>query len=452
MRPVPLPDTILSRAALILIGALLALHVLGYWAYNTGAELLASSARDRALSERIISIKKAVDQISGDENRDRTAHNLSSTTLEVHWSRSSLVLGNAAPTERALAFERRLKDLAPGFAAEAFRVGYEDDGILADKTDASYRHMLLVSIRLTDGSWLNFSTPSFGSGHWLGASMPLLALCLGLAIIVIAVLLLRWATQPLQRLADAADALNLDRPHAPLLEDGPAEVRRAAQAFNAMESRIRRLIRDRTQALAAVSHDLRTPLTRLRLRAEMLEDDDTRAKIADDVGEMEQMIGATLEYLKLGASTEDFRKIDLASLLQTVISSYDETGRTVAYRGPATLPVRGQVGALRRAINNLIDNGLKYGNKVSVTLCSDGHQAIIGVADDGHGIPESEYERVFEPFYRIEDSRNSKTGGTGLGLTIARDIVLAHGGKIELRRALDVFVVSIMLPCDNYRN
>lgn len=441
------PDTILTRAILILAGALLALHVVGYWAYSIGAEGLATKARDRALSERIISIKKAIDGISDDRDRDRAAHDLGSSSLDVHWSRVSLIIGNAPSTDRSRAVGARLRELAPDFAAEAFRVGYADDGALASGDTEAYRHMMLVSIRLTDSSWINFASPTFGTTHWLTSSSPVLALCFGLAIVVVAILLLRWVTRPLRELAWAAERFNLDTQHQSLSEDGPAEVRRAARAFNAMDERIRRLVKERVQALAAVSHDLRTPIARLRLRAEMFEDEDMRGRVNDDLTEMETMINSTLEFLKFGTASEPNRAIDLAALLQTLVDdARDRRGAAVLTGEPHAI-LQAQPVTLKRAFENLIGNASKFGDQVEVAIGQDNTHVTVRILDNGPGIPDDQMERVFEPFYRLEGSRNRGTGGTGLGLTIARQIILSHGGSIELaNRQVGGLEVVVRLP------
>lgn len=258
------PDTVASRAIMILVAALLAFHLLGFWAYRVGFESLAMAARDRGLAEHIVSIKRAIASTFDAPERDRVAHDLSSASLEVHWSNVSLVLGNAPATERAQIMEARLKELAPELAAESFRVGFADDGALGSGNADAYRHMMLVSVRLTDGSWVNFSSSALGANPHIDWSVIAVTICFGVGIVVVALLLLRWATRPLRDLAIAAERFSIDQTPQPLPENGPIEVRRAARAFNTMRERIQRLVTERMQAMAAVSHDLRTPITRLR--------------------------------------------------------------------------------------------------------------------------------------------------------------------------------------------
>ena len=209
---------------------------------------MATAARDRGLAERIVSIKRAIASIPQEPERDRVAHDLSSASLEVHWSKVSLVLATAPMTERTRAMEARLEELVPDLAAESFRVGFADDGALGMGEADAYRHMMLVSVRLDDGSWVNFSSSALGAAQHADWSVLAVTICFGVAIVVVAVLLLRWATRPLGDLAIAAERFSLDQTPERLDETGPAEVRRAARAFNTMRERIQRLVAERMQA------------------------------------------------------------------------------------------------------------------------------------------------------------------------------------------------------------
>lgn len=426
------PDTVASRAILILVAALLAFHLLGFWAFRVGFESLATAARDRGLAERVVSIKRAIASTPNAPERDRVAHDLSSASLEVHWSKVSLVLGNAQATKRAQVMEARLKELAPELATEAFRVGFADDGALGSGNADAYRHMMLVSVRLADGSWVNFSSSALGASQHIDWSVVAITICFGVGIVVVALLLLRWATRPLRDLAIAAERFSLDQTPQQLPENGPIEVRRAARAFNTMLERIQRLVTERMQAMAAVSHDLRTPITRLRLRSELLDDEPTRVLIDGDLGEMEAMIDSTLEYLRGGVSSEAIRRINLASVIETIVDEHLDQGHCVALTGLTSAPVMGRVLSLKRAFSNIISNAIKYGETVTVRIAEANDQLVITVEDEGPGIPEADMERVFHPFVRLEESRGRQTGGTGLGLTIARSVIQTHGGQIKL--------------------
>jgi signal transduction histidine kinase len=442
-----LPDTVVTRSIAILIVALIAVHFIGYWAYRASVDSVAVSARDRALAERIVSIKRAIASIPESGERDRTAHALSSTSLEVHWSRISLVLHTAPLTERAAATATRLKELVPDLGSESFRIGFADDGATGE-SDAD-KHLLLISVRLEDQSWVNFSIPRLGTVPAMDARVMLLTLCFGIVIVGVAALLLRWVTRPLRDLAHAAERFSIDTKPEPVPEDGPQEVRRAAKAFNAMRDRIRTLVGERTQALAAVSHDLRTPITRVRLRSDMIADEPTRKLIDADLTEMEAMIEQTLEFLRVGDSGEARRLVNVASIAETLVDDAVDAGRAASFLGSGSVIVKGQPVALKRAIGNVVGNALKYATRVDVEVLPNSAGAEIIVRDDGPGIPTDRIENVFAPFVRLEDSRNKDTGGVGLGLTIARSIIRSHGGDIVLgNRSGGGLEAVIHIPAD----
>ena len=216
-------------------------------------------------------------------------------------------------------------------------------------------------------------------------------------------------------------------------EDGPVEVRRAAKAFNAMQQRLARFISDRVRILAAMSHDLKTPITRLRLRAEMLEDEAVRGKFERDLAEMEAMVTQALEFMRDSSAEERVQQVDLMALLETLRNDYRDSGRSVEISGRVGNPYAGRPLALRRCLTNLVENAVRYGEAAAIAVEDGAKEVVVRIRDRGPGIPEAELERVFEPFYRGEASRSRETGGTGLGLGIARNIARAHGGDIALR-------------------
>ncbi len=287
-------------------------------------------------------------------------------------------------------------------------------------------------VRLNDGQWMRFvalpetAAPALPNDFYVNLALSL--------IIVVAVVLfaVRQATRPLQTLALAADKLGRDLDSAPLAETGPAEMQRAAQAFNQMQSRIKCLIDERARALAAVSHDLRTPLTRLRLRAELVDDDALREQMANDLDSMAAMLDATLDYLRGLQENEALRPIDINALLQSLAADAHVLGREIAVAGHAVAPYRGRLTALRRALQNLIDNAIKYGRNAAVRIEDDGTTLQLIVADSGPGIDPVDLGRITEPYYRPDTARRSDTGGSGLGLSIVRDIALMHGGELRL--------------------
>jgi len=206
-----------------------------------------------------------------------------------------------------------------------------------------------------------------------------------------------------------------------------------ARAFNTMQRRIRSYIEDRARILAAVSHDVKTPLTRLRLRSDLLDDEELRDRIQADLDDMESMVSATLEFMRGSESREESRQLDLMALLESIRDNAYDVGWRVSLAGAVGAPVLAHPLALKRCITNLVENGVSYGGEVEVTVHDDGRQVRIDVKDRGPGIPNELMERVFDPFFRIESSRARHTGGAGLGLGISRNIARAHGGDLILR-------------------
>jgi len=250
------------------------------------------------------------------------------------------------------------------------------------------------------------------------------------AALLLALIAVRVAVQPLRRLAVAAEALgrNVYRPSLDLA--GPREVRVAAQSFNAMQQQLIRAIEERTRLFASISHDLRSPLTRLRLRAQMLPDEVSRERLSRDLDEMDAMVRATLDFAQGVEITEPRRQMDIDSMLRGLCDDIAETGVRVALDGRAGAPVSGYPRNLKRCLQNLLDNAIRHGGGASVRMNDDGDAVRITISDDGPGIEgEGMLERVFEPYFRVGPGR---TSGSGLGLTIARSIAMAHGGTLVL--------------------
>jgi signal transduction histidine kinase len=261
----------------------------------------------------------------------------------------------------------------------------------------------------------------------------------GIGLIAIVVLALSiyaigWVTRPLSAIAQATRAFGQspDKDD-PLDTGGPAEIAQVAEALNDMRRRIRKLVEERTAMLAAISHDLRTPLTRLKLRCERLEDTGNRGAMLNDISAIDCTVRGALTYLRDGGTSEALQLVDLPSLLQTICDGYSDTGSDVVYSGPARLNFVCRAEGLTRAVMNIIDNGVKHGNQVGVCLEKQGPEAVrIEVWDDGPGIPAELREKVFEPFFKADSARSASRGGFGLGLSIARDIIHHQGGTITL--------------------
>lgn len=261
----------------------------------------------------------------------------------------------------------------------------------------------------------------------------------------------RWLAEPVNRLTQAATQWSQRMQAPPLTAEGPTELREATQAFNAMQAQIRQHLSERDRFVAAVSHDLRTPLTRLRLRAECLTDAAERARFQRDIAEMDDMIRATLDHLGGPvASAEPFATVDMVALVQSLVDNEADAGRVATLLAPwppAAARVWGQAVALNRCVGNLVGNALRYGHATEVGVAVVGGAVHITVADRGPGLPDAELDKVKLPFYRAEASRNRHTGGVGLGLAIADDVALAHDGRLDLHnRPGGGLTATLVLP------
>jgi signal transduction histidine kinase len=314
------------------------------------------------------------------------------------------------------------------------RMETEDRGDDDDREDAERRRRprwISVSVKLADGRWLNAAAerpPAPPLGPAFLASFLISAAAIG----IVGAAGVRWASRPMRQLAGAADRLGRGDTSVTLPETGPEETRLANAAFNRMRERLDRFVRDRTAMLAAIAHDLRTPITTLRLRAEFVEDEETRAALLSTLAEMQAMTEATLAFARGDAESESSRPADLAALVESVIEDAAESGRDVAFEPSPVLTIVCRPLALKRAVGNLVDNATFHGQRARARVERRGDDALILIDDDGPGIPEADLERVFEPFVRLEASRSRATGGTGLGLSIARSILRSHGGDVRL--------------------
>jgi signal transduction histidine kinase len=312
----------------------------------------------------------------------------------------------------------------------------------------TWRHMsLIASVQLPGGRWLNVETrfprasPAAALPSLIGTGV------MAVAISVIVVLMIRRMTRPMAELAAAAERLGRGEAVPPVPERGPEDVRQTTRAFNRMHDRLQRFVQDRTRMLAAISHDLSTPLTSLRLRAEFVEGEETRSKILETLDEMERMTEATLAFAREEARREDTRTVDLAALVDSLCQDLRDLDMDVTYSGPPSLLYPCRSVSLKRALRNLVENAVTYGRRARVALEPSAAEVCTIIDDDGPGIPEADFERVFAPFVRLEESRSQETGGIGLGMAIARSIVRGHGGDIALaNRAEGGLRVTLHLP------
>ncbi|MGO1079074.1 sensor histidine kinase [Inquilinus sp. CA228] len=300
--------------------------------------------------------------------------------------------------------------------------------------------------RLSDGLWLNaaYAKPP-KKFIWTSPSTVSLAIT-AIMLSALAVLVARRIARPIRRLTAAVESLGRGEQNGRIPEEGPDDIRRTAIAFNQMRERLTRFLADRTTMLAAIGHDLRTPITTMRLRTEFIADTEVRARLLDTVNEMQAITDATLELTQEQSVDEPTRPVDVAALVESICEDLADLGRDVHFAESGVIPYRCRPEALRRATRNLIENALRYGDRAQVSVTSSPAGVDIAIEDNGPGIPDKEIERVFLPFVRLEASRNVRTGGIGLGLSIARTVARAHGGDVILSNVPHGLRAVIHLP------
>lgn len=321
---------------------------------------------------------------------------------------------------------------------------YPDEHFSENPAGGNY---FLVQVKLMNDLWIIFDTYTPQTSVPLPLRLLMTLLILFFAVLILSFIAVRWVTKPLHQLAQAADAFGQNINHPPLNETGPQEIRQAAHAFNVMQQRLQHATQEKNHMFAAISHDLKTPITRLRLRAEMLDDDELRQRFEHDLKEMELMVTQALDFMK-GLDTEQQKQpIDIMALLESLQTDYADAGKTITIQGHTQKPFIGFAPMLKRCLMNLLDNAIFYGQQAHIFIEDSRNQLVLRISDEGPGIPEPEQSKAFEPFYRIEHSRNRETGGTGLGLYIARNIIQLHSGHITLNnRPQGGLEVTLTLP------
>lgn len=423
------PRSLAGRTALLLLAGLATVQVAGLTIHGLDRVDVIRLAQERDVAVRAMSLYRSVALAPADRRGDVVREADARDDVDASLSDGPLQTPlPAAPPElqRQLRLDMALVPVPPtDRPRDVLWFGGPQAGRLG------------IAIRLPDDSWLNLMMlmpppRPWHSTAFLAAFLLMTATAAGLTL---------WAVRrliaPVETLAAAAERLGRDVNAPPLPEQGPTEVATAAVAFNTMAARFRRFLADRNFIMSAIGHDLRTPITRLKLRAEFIEDDEQRGKMLSDLDELEAMVSATLAFGRDIGAEEPLAPIDLAELVRTIL---DETGDTypdavdrLTYAGPDHMTVMVHPLSLKRALTNLISNAVKYGNSARVSLSPTGAEDVtLLVEDDGPGIPPDDIERVFQPFQRLESSRNRETGGVGLGLTIARNILRAHGGEVTL--------------------
>jgi len=463
-----LPRSLFGRLVLILLGGLIFAQIATAYINLAERDQLLYRAGGMRLAQQIADIVKLLDSLPAVERRQVVAV-FNAPPLAISLDRPRIGPENA-PAETdfhqsmfttvlryALGEDARVNVVRLEGAPEGFRPGLPIGGP-PDMPMMQGRGwgrgigpgfapggtFFTVQIALRDGSWVTFDSQLSPQATAMPLRLALTLLILLGTVIVLSLVAVRWVTGPLAALATAAEKLGEDINRPPLPETGPSEAQRAARAFNTMQQRLSRFITDRTRVLTAMSHDLKTPITRLRLRAEMLEDETLRAKFAKDLEEMEAMVAQTLDFMRDASTQEALQRVDAMALLESLQTDYQDTGSRVEIEGSIAHPYTGRPLALRRCLTNLVDNAIRYGGGARIMAEDAGDRLTIRILDDGPGIPEQELQHAFEPFFRGEASRNRETGGTGLGLGIARNIARAHGGDIVLRNRAEGGLEAIL--------
>ncbi|WP_445487987.1 ATP-binding protein [Rhodopseudomonas sp. RCAM05734] len=445
------PASLFGQTLLALLVGLVISHAAGSWIYSLDREQAVRAVGGFAAAQRMANLVRLV-QDTPPEARPRIVTALSDPTFRVALSAQAPAMtsadGNADVADAIAGFladqlsiggaQRPLVSASPGGPMSAFgglrpmmgrgpmMHGFGSFGPFGGFRD------LQVAVPLTDGQWLSFTTALPQGGPAVSRQFLLSMALMAIILLAVSVWVVRRVTAPLASLSAAAEKLGNDLNALPMPEAGTVEMQQASRAFNNMQARLRALVENRTRILAAISHDLRTPLTLLRLRTETVEDVPERDRMLATIAEMDAMIAATLEYARDESIAEPRRRTDVTALLASVVDDMADLGLPVVMEPAQPIICDCQPAALKRALINLIDNAVKYGKRARTTISSANHLVEITIDDDGPGIPEAELERVFQPFYRVESSRSRETGGIGLGLAIALSTIQAHRGQLTI--------------------
>lgn len=405
--------------------------------YERASQFSVRDDEARRLAEHLVIARRLVAERPNAE-RPGMAEELTTDRYAVQWSATAPTLPTRAPDleemrQQVIAWE-------PTLAATGLRLALTSSGSRAIVTGA---------LRLEDSSWLYFRTLEPLRAFDLALGRILLALIPAIALMVLGGLLIRRTLGPMRELADAVDRFGpgADPGLPPVTEAGPSEVRRLVAAFNRLQARIHRLIDERTRALAAVGHDLRTPLARLRLRTDAIGDPEVRSSVQTDLAEMEAMITSLLAFLGGEGEPEQPKLVDLAVLCASVIDDATDHGHDATYIGPDHFERAVRRSNFKRAIVNLVENAAHHSDRVTVTLSVEDGATVVRVEDDGPGIPPESLGLVLEPFVRLDTARKRDTVGFGLGLSIVARAVEAEGGRLDLKnRAGGGLCAAIVLP------
>jgi len=425
---------LVGRIFAILLMAVTIEFAVGTLVYERASHLSLREDEARRLAEHLIISRKLIVERPWHE-RELMAEQLTTDRYEVHWTR-------ALPPPQRLSpqLERMRTQIL------AWEPTLERTDLRIRLVSLGRQSIVTGGLQLPDGSWLYFSMKDAPGGWALTAGRMGLALIPAIALLIIGGLLINRTLTPLRRLAKATERIGLGEEIA-LQEEGTVEVRNLIRAFNEMQGRIHRLIDDRTETLAAVGHDLRTPIARLQLRVDGVADDELRESISGDVTEMGSMVTSLLAYLGGEKDPESVMPTDLAVMAATIIDEMVDRGLGADYVGPAHLEWALRPVAMRRALSNLVENALHYGTRVELSLAGDDDSVLIRIDDDGPGIPDDRMADVLKPFTRLDTARSRNTGGLGLGLAIVARAVEREQGELRLaNRPEGGLRVEIRLP------
>ncbi len=450
----------MTQTVLLLLLALLASQIVSALILRGETRSIFRGVESRIVAERIGPVVTLLRSTPA-ELRDKVARTMASRRMQVWLSGDA-----AAPAERMRESgddDKRARDLIARITAE---IGDPDThrvrAMVHDADDGDNHHHAAMMRRMPMGAHRADAVVSVNidADHWLNLGIRLRPqrrlinpdtwISMGITAIVLSIIValaMGGIARPLQRLSDAAARLGRGEKTTPLREEGPSDIRDTIRAFNDMQARLERFVGDRTRMLAAISHDLRTPITSMRLRAEMIEDIETREKMIATLEEMKAITEATLGFAKDDADGEDSRNVDLTALVGSIADDLLATGVDAHLETDARVVALCRPAALGRALRNLIENAAIYGRRANINIGDDGGAIRIVIEDNGPGIAEADMERVFEPFVRLEGSRHRATGGIGLGMAISRNIVRRHGGDVSLaNRPEGGLRVTVTLP------
>ncbi len=435
-----LPASLTAQVLLLMLGSLILAQVISIQIYQTERSETLGLVNSRFAMLRLISVVRLLSDTPPELHREILRASRSESLM------LRLQPDPVLPEERNAQYERRLRSELGFPPQRQIYISVETpDGLpaMAQPLRQHFDRMhgrpptrdirLYGAIQLDNGQWLSFSSLADKEPPAWSSRAILSLLLLAAVLAGVTAWLLRRVTRPLQRLTQQAEQFGRGQTTEPIDECGPSEVRDTLAAFNRMQARLDRFVQDRTRMLAAISHDLRTPLTSLRLRSEFLAEGEDKQRLQETMATIENLLRATLAFARDDQVAEPSRSIDLDSLWQSMSEDYQDQGNDVSYHSTGQCVYTCRPDLLRRALQNLIDNALKYAGSAEISLVREATQLLIRVRDHGPGIPEADLEQVFQPFVRLDDARNTESASVGLGLSIARTQIHRHGGELTLR-------------------